>query len=122
MNHLKRFAVFAATLLSAAVLWPGPIAAAAGPGPLVSEMIIGSNRDGGRGQIDLWVSTRATTLDLWSTPVNLGKTVNGEADDSGPALSANGTALYFYSTRTGGFGGRDLYVSTRTRLVGEHAS
>jgi hypothetical protein len=36
MNHLKRFAVFAVTLLSAAVLWPGPIAAVAGPGPLVS--------------------------------------------------------------------------------------
>src|SRR5260370_20569777 len=35
MNNLKRFAVFAATLLSAAVLWSGPIAAAAGPGPLV---------------------------------------------------------------------------------------
>src|SRR6266851_243293 len=86
------------------------------------EMFIASNRPSGLGQIDLWVSTRATTLDLWSTPVNLGKTVNGEADDSGPALSADGTALYFYSTRTGGFGGRDLYVTTRTRLVGEHAS
>src|SRR5260370_6560265 len=35
MNNLKRFAVFAATLLSAAVLWSGPIVAAAGPGPLV---------------------------------------------------------------------------------------
>jgi Tol biopolymer transport system component len=86
------------------------------------EMIIGSNRDGGGGQIDLWASTRATTLDLWSTPVNLGDTVNSGADDGGPALSADGTALYFYSTRTGGFGGRDLYVTTRTRLVGEHAS
>src|SRR5260370_30027438 len=35
MNNLKRFAVFAATLLSAAVMWSGPIVAAAGPGPLV---------------------------------------------------------------------------------------
>jgi len=81
------------------------------------ETFIASNRPGGLGQIDLWVSTRATTLDLWSMPVNLGKTVNGEADDSGPALSADGTALYFYSTRPGGFGGRDLYVTTRTRLA-----
>src|SRR5216683_5545714 len=38
MNNLKRLAVFAATLLSAAVLWPGPIAAVAGPGPLVSTV------------------------------------------------------------------------------------
>jgi len=90
------------------------------------EMFIASNRPGGLGQIDLWVSTRATTLDLWSTPVNLGETVNGEADDSGPALSADGTALYFYSTRPHGVGGkdrdRDLYVTTRMRLTGEHAS
>src|SRR5258708_26785584 len=35
MKHLKRFAVFAATLLSAAVIWSGSIVAAAGPGPLV---------------------------------------------------------------------------------------
>src|SRR5260370_40746367 len=35
MNNLKGFAVFAATLLSAAVIWSGPIVAAAGPGPLV---------------------------------------------------------------------------------------
>lgn len=81
------------------------------------EMFIASNRDGGLGQNDLWVSTRATTLNRWSMPVNLGKTVNSEADDSGPALSADGTTLYFYSTRSGGFGGRDLYVTTRTRLA-----
>lgn len=80
------------------------------------EMFITSNRPGGLGQIDLWVSTRATTLDLWSTPVNLGATVNSAADDGGPAVSADGTTLYFYSTRPGGFGGRDLYVTTRTRL------
>jgi len=36
------------------------------------EMFITSNRDGGSGKIDLWVSTRASTRDPWSTPVNLG--------------------------------------------------
>lgn len=80
------------------------------------EMFISSDRPGGSGQIDIWVSTRATTSDLWSTPVNLGATVNSAADDGGQALSADGTTLYFYSTRPGGFGGRDLYVTTRTRL------
>jgi hypothetical protein len=80
------------------------------------EMFITSNRPGGFGGIDLWVSTRATTLDAWSVPVNLGLTVNSSADDGGPALSADGTTLYFYSTRPGGIGFRDLYVTTRTRL------
>ena len=32
-----------------------------------------------------------------------------------PALSWDGTTLYCYSTRPGGFGIRDLYVSTRER-------
>jgi WD40 repeat protein len=80
------------------------------------EMFITSNRPGGSGKIDLWVSTRETTLDSWSTPVNLGPTINTADDDGGPALSCDGTTLYFYSTRPGGFGGRDLYVTTRHKI------
>ena len=34
------------------------------------------------------------------------------------ALSFDGTELYFFSEKPGGFGGRDLYVSTRARLRG----
>ena len=86
------------------------------------EMFITSNRPGGLGGgalgNDLWVSARATTRDPWSTPVNLGATVNSTSDDGGPALSCDGTTLYFYSTRPDGFGGRDLYVTTRHRIDG----
>ena len=77
-----------------------------------------TGRVGGIGSQDIWVSTRATTLDSWSTPVNLGPTVNSMAFDGAPALSFDGTTLYFFSERTGGFGKRDLYVTTRTRLRG----
>jgi WD40 repeat protein len=80
------------------------------------EMFITSNRPGGSGKIDLWVATRETTLDPWSTPVNLGPTINTADDDGGPALSCDGTTLYFYSTRPGGSGGRDLYVTTRHKI------
>ena len=38
-----------------------------------------------------------------------------------PALSWDGTTLYFYSTRPGGFGGRDLYVATRRKLGNDEA-
>ncbi len=85
------------------------------------ELFISSEvtgRAGGVGGQDLWASTRATTLDPWSTPVNLGPVVNTTAFDGGPALSFDGTALYFFSNRPGGFGGSDLYVTTRTRLGG----
>jgi len=82
------------------------------------EMILSSGRPGGVGSEDLWVSTRASTLDPWSTPVNLGAVVNTTAFDGGPALSFDGTTLYFHSNRPGGVGGNDLYVTTRTRLRG----
>jgi hypothetical protein len=80
------------------------------------EMLVSSNRAGSFGGNDIWVSTRESTLDPWSTPVNLGPPINSGFTDGGSALSCDGTALYFYSTRPGGFGGRDLYVSTRTEL------
>jgi hypothetical protein len=79
------------------------------------ELFITSNRTGSMG-LDLWVSTRASTSAPWSTPVNLGSTVNTKFDDGGPALSCDGTTLYFYSTRPGGVGGRDIWVTTRPKL------
>ena len=88
------------------------------------EIFLSSGRPGddvvghSAGSEDLWVSTRATTLDSWSTPVNLGPTVNSTAFDGAPALSFDGTTLYFFSERPGGFGQRDLYVTTRARLGG----
>ena len=59
----------------------------------------------------------AFTASLYfSTPANLGASINTPDDDGGPALSCDGMTLYFYSTRPGGFGGRDLYVAHRHRL------
>ena len=81
------------------------------------ELLLESNRPGAiGGSLDLWVSTRTSTSELWSTPVNLGPVVNSAAVEARPALSFRGTELYFNSNRPGGFGSQDLYVSTRTRL------
>jgi hypothetical protein len=82
------------------------------------EIILSSGRPGGAGSEDLWVSTRGSTTDPWGTPVNLGPGVNSSAFDGAPALSFDGTTLYFFSERPGGFGKRDLYMTTRTRLRG----
>ena len=79
----------------------------------------GTGRVGGVGSQDIWVSTRASTLDPWSTPVNLGATVNSTAFDGAPALSFDGTTLYFFSERAGGIGKRDLYVTTRLRVAAD---
>lgn len=86
------------------------------------EMILASNRtDGSVGSSDLWVATRATTLDAWSIPVNLDSditnpVVNSTAFDGAPALSWDGQTLIFYSQRTGGYGASDLYITTRAKL------
>src|SRR5437667_1675520 len=50
----------------------------------------------------------------WSEPVNLGRIVNSEFEDFLPAISRDGRSLYFTSTRPGGFGGEDIWVSQRT--------
>jgi hypothetical protein len=100
------------------------------------EMILSTGRPGSLASENLWVSTRATTQDQnwlppvpincnWLVPVPcpdwapLGPLVNSSAFDGAPALSWDGTELYFFSTRTdlpAFAGGRDLYLSRRTKL------
>jgi WD40-like Beta Propeller Repeat len=81
------------------------------------EMFITSNRTGGLGGLDVWVSTRNSTSDSWSAALNLGAPMNSTDNDGAPALSFDGTTLYFYSLRTGGYGGNDLYIATRSKLM-----
>jgi hypothetical protein len=71
-----------------------------------------SNRSGGAGGNDLWVSQRACPLCAWETPVNLSP-LNTTAADAGPALSADGHLLFFHSNRAGGQGKSDVYASWR---------
>lgn len=79
------------------------------------EMFFQSNRTGSMGTaFDLWVATRASTLDAWSAPVNVGDTINTGVVDNNPNLSSDGMTLFFASDRPSGFGATDLYMSTRT--------
>ena len=78
------------------------------------EIFFDSNRPGGIGGPDLWTSTRASTSDPWSSPTNLGSDVNSRANELRPSLSWDGTTLYFGSTRTGGEGSQDIYVTKRS--------
>jgi len=80
------------------------------------ELFFSSNRVGGYGGSDIWVSTRASTSDPWLAPVNLGSSINTPGLEQRPALSFDGRSLYFFSDRVGGVGATDLWVSTRTKL------
>ena len=79
------------------------------------ELFFDSNRPGGIGLRDLYVSTRETVSVPWSTPSNLGPVVNSEFNEEFPALSSDGKTLIFSSDRPGGFGGSDLYLSSRDK-------
>ena len=80
------------------------------------SLYFGSQRSGGYGGADIWVTTRATTSDPWGEAVNLGPTINTEADDVDECISADGLSLYIDSFREGGHGGTDLWVATRETL------
>ena len=86
-------------------------------GPNISsdglELYFKSNRPGGHGDEDLWVSKRQTKYEPWDTPVNLGPKVNGSYSDRGPSISNDGLMLFFSSTRTGGYGLIDLWLTSR---------
>jgi hypothetical protein len=69
----------------------------------------------GSGNFDLWVSTRESVLDAWGAPTDLGPIVNSPGDDAQPHIAADRQTLLFASTRPGGCGNADLYVTTRTR-------
>ncbi len=76
---------------------------------------VSSGRPGSFGVNDVWVSTRPSTSDPWSEPVNLGPVINTSFQENRPGLSFKGTELYFASNRPSP-GGFDIYVSTRTKL------
>jgi Tol biopolymer transport system component len=72
-----------------------------------------SDRPGGAGGFDLWVSQRDTLEDPWQTPVPLTSAINTAATEFAPAFSPSGHLLFFGSDRPGGCGDRDLWVSFR---------
>ncbi len=80
-------------------------------------LLFGSNRAGGLGQWDIWVSVRKTANDKWRHPVNLGASVNSGSWDGNPALSPDGRTLYFSSDRPGGRGYTDLWEASISPIV-----
>ena len=86
-------------------------------GPSISadglSLYFNSDRPGGFGDSDLYVSTRATKDDQWRASSNLGSVVNSSANEGALSISADGLGLYFMSNRPGGSGSRDIWVTTR---------
>jgi len=70
----------------------------------------GCNRPDGLGRCDIYVSHKNGKE--WGEPFNLGAPVNSSYWESQPAISPDGSTLYFVSNRPGGLGGYDIWKST----------
>jgi hypothetical protein len=94
-------------------------------GPAVSKNGLGlyftSNRPGGFGNTDIYVSQRASRDEPWGVPVNLGPPINTAFGERTPALSRDGHWMILVSDRPGGFGADDLWASWRTNIHDDFA-
>ena len=58
-------------------------------------LLFESNRPGGYGKTDLWMTRRASHTAPWELVVNLGPTINSSEIDCQACLAPDGSALYF---------------------------
>lgn len=71
------------------------------------EIVFSSNRPGGYGGQDVYISTRRSVFLPWSAPINAGPNVNTAGNETRASLSGDGRRLHF--GRDG-----DIYVSNRS--------
>jgi WD40-like Beta Propeller Repeat len=70
-----------------------------------------STRPGGFGDNDIWTSRRVNGA--WTEPENLGPNVNGAGSEHTSIPTPDGRSRYVTSDRPSGYGGDDIYVTTR---------
>lgn len=86
-----------------------------------NSIIFASDRPGGYGGIDLYVTRRDPVTKQWGAAVNLGPNINTAGDEKTPFIHSDSETLYFSSgdnKRTGGsghygFGGFDIFYSRK---------
>jgi hypothetical protein len=75
-----------------------------------------SNRPGGLGENDIYRARRVNGQ--WTSPENLGRPVSSEFREFDPFIAPDESYVIFASTRPGGLGSADLYISFRERNGG----
>ena len=71
-------------------------------------LIFSSNRKGGYGGFDLWISKKLPDGN-WGTPINMGPDINTELDETYPNFSSDQSFMTFASSGLKGMGGYDLF-------------
>lgn len=81
-----------------------------------STLYFSSNRPGGLGGRDIWLSRRAKD-GSWERPVNAGEAINTSFEEVSPWVSPDGQTFYFSSNGHAGLGGFDVYGVTNDRGI-----
>jgi outer membrane protein OmpA-like peptidoglycan-associated protein/tetratricopeptide (TPR) repeat protein len=75
-----------------------------------NQLYFSSNREGGMGNLDIYVSEMDATGD-WGKANNLGPVINTTGREDSPALDPDGSTLYFSSDGHPSMGGTDIFKS-----------
>ncbi|MGB0863689.1 MAG: OmpA family protein [Saprospiraceae bacterium] len=75
-----------------------------------STVIFSSDRDGGFGGKDLYVSFKKEN-GRWNAPINMGEAINTPYDEISPFLAKDGKTFYYSSNNVKGMGDFDIYRS-----------
>jgi len=76
------------------------------------KLYFASNRDGGQGNLDIYVSEKDATGD-WGPAVNLGAAINTPFNEDVPFITENDSTLYFCSEGHSSMGGFDNFKSMK---------
>jgi hypothetical protein len=79
-----------------------------------------SDRPGGFGKLDMWMTTRPSKGSAWSSPRNLGPSINTIYADWVTAFSPDGRSCYIsdhLGPRPGGLGGSDIWQAPIISIV-----
>jgi outer membrane protein OmpA-like peptidoglycan-associated protein len=71
-----------------------------------------SDRPGGKGGLDIWMTEWNNRYREWREPKNLGSRINTVGDEMTPYYDMKTRSLYFSSDGYPGFGGLDIYKAT----------
>lgn len=68
-----------------------------------------SDRKGGLGSIDIWMTKKDVKTGEWGTPINLGPKINTSGKEKSPFMHSDSETLYFSSDGHPGVGGFDIF-------------
>jgi len=77
-----------------------------------STLYFVSNRKGGEGGMDIYVSQK-DAIGGWGEPLNIGEAINSELSEDHPFISEDGKTLFFSSQGHFSLGGYDIFYSER---------